>query len=777
VTWSGDGRASARLADAAAFGVALGRGTVQARVADHVLSATVDFPGARISGSATGRLAPGHDVAVVLRFADLSLEPLVARVAAADRPEIAGAVTGVADLAVPVATPTAARGSVRLDAVRLVIAGEEWRNRGPVVLQRRPEVTRLERVHLASAAGSLDVTGSVEDGGRLDLAGRAQLPLAALAALRPEIAQASGMLEIDARVAGTTAAPDVSGEGSIRDGRIVARDFPALPVTGLRARFVGDRQRVRIAEVIGDVGGGQVRARGDVVLGDRTPRVDLAMEGRVPLAVVATLRPEIREASGTLAFSGTVSGAATAPAVRGAGSIEDGHVVARDVPTPVTGLRARFTLSPDRLHVADAVATIEGGDVRASGDIVFAQPAPRLDVTIAGRIPLGPLAALRPEIREASGFVDVKATVTGTTAAPQAAGEGSVRDARLTLRDHAESLRDIQARFTATPAGIRVASASASFGGGRLAATGDVALEGREIGSYRFDLDARGVALEPLPGFNTSWDADLELVGFEERSQLRGTARLLRGTYVSDLPLLQLLLQPRRGSGGGATGPGLPLEVRVSLDDNLVVRTSVARFRAGGVVTLQGTTAAPILFGAVETTEGQLIFRKQRFTITSASARFTDPRRVDPLLDVQAQARIQTYDVTLHVSGRSDRLEIRMASSPSLPEEDILSLIAFGTTREQLARGGAGAVAGLIVQDLFGLSMGDGAGPVDIFEMQTTDADGRTVRVGKRIGDRAMVLYSQGIENTDERRLRLEYEVVGPLVVAGEQNFRGGFGA
>jgi translocation and assembly module TamB len=196
---------------------------------------------------------------------------------------------------------------------------------------------------------------------------------------------------------------------------------------------------------------------------------------------------------------------------------------------------------------------------------------------------------------------------------------------------------------------------------------------------------------------------------------------------------------------------------------------------------VQGTTTAPILFGAVETTEGQLIFRKQRFTITSASARFTDPRRVDPVLDVQAEARIQTYDVTLRMSGRSENLEIRLASSPSLPEEDILSLIAFGTTREQLARGGAGAVAGemagLIVQDLFGLSVGEGAGPVDIFEMETTEREGRTVRVGKRLGDRTTVLYSQGIENTDERRLRLEYEVVGPLVVAGEQNFRGGFGA
>jgi hypothetical protein len=36
--------------------------------------------------------------------------------------------------------------------------------------------------------------------------------------------------------------------------------------------------------------------------------------------------------------------------------------------------------------------------------------------------------------------------------------------------------------------------------------------------------------------------------------------------------------------------------------------------------------------------------------------------------------------------------------------------------------------------------------------------------------------YAQGPQTTDERRLRVEYQVLGPLRVAGEQDFRGGFG-
>jgi len=642
------------------------------------VSATLGFPAARITATATGPVTPGHEIGVRLTFADLDPSPLLRRVTLPSGVTVTSArLTGVADATVPVSSPAAARGTLALDGVRLVVNGETWRNRGPVRLERRAGSTRIVQLDLAGDASVVTAGGAIDDDGRLDLGVQGRLPLAMAATLRPEINAAQGFLEVNGTVKGTTQAPEVTASGSVADGRVVLRDLPEQPLTGVRARF----------------------------------------------AVTA-----------------------------------------------------------ERLRVLDAAATVAGGDVRASGDVVFTQPASRLDVKLAGRVPLALLPALRPEVREASGFAEVSATITGTTAAPQAVGEANVQGARLLLRDYPEAIRDIRARVIASTSGVRIASAIASFGGGEVAVNGDVALkDGREVTAYRLIIAARHVSLEPMPGFQSTWDAELELVGFEKRALLRGDARLLRGTYVSEQPLLRLVLE-RRGPGGAPPGLALPLEIQVRLDDNLVVRTSVVRFRAGGTLTLQGTTAAPALFGTAETREGQLIFRKQRFTLVYASARFADPRRIDPFLDIQGEAHIQEYDVTLRISGRTEALEVRLSSSPALPEEDVLSLVAFGTTRSQLTKGGATAVAGemagLILQDFFGLQGGEGGvGPVDIFEVQTTEDQGRRARVGKRLGGRTTVLYSQGLENTDERRLRLEYQLVGPLVVAGEQNFRGGFGA
>jgi translocation and assembly module TamB len=389
------------------------------------------------------------------------------------------------------------------------------------------------------------------------------------------------------------------------------------------------------------------------------------------------------------------------------------------------------------------------------------------------------LAALRPDIREAGGVVTVDARVAGTAAKPQVTGDGTLSNGWLALRDYPVPLHNIRGRFTATPQGVRLAELTALLGGGEIRASGDVGLKDGGLGAYRLKVQARRVAVESIERLSTTWDADLEVVGLGARAQLRGDARLLHGSYVDESSVLRLLLGSRGGGGGATTAGALPIDLRVHLDDNFVVRTAVTRFRAGGTLNVQGTTAAPVLFGTVEVRDGFLLFQRQRFTLASASARFVDPRRIDPMLDVEATARIQGYDVTVRMKGRVEDLEMRLSSSPPLPQDDLLSLVAFGQTAAQVGKSGAGtAVAGeavaLVVQELFGVRT---AGAIDVLEVDTSDASKRAVKVGKRINEKTLVVYSQGVDRWDERKLRVEYQVLGPLAVAGEQDFRGGFGA
>ena len=183
------------------------------------------------------------------------------------------------------------------------------------------------------------------------------------------------------------------------------------------------------------------------------------------------------------------------------------------------------------------------------------------------------LAALRPEVEAASGMLDASVTARGTTSAPEISGTGALDGASVTVRGYAEPVREIQARLTASPAGLRLVEARAVLGGGTLTASGEAALADGGLGAYRVVLTARRVAATPLDGLSTLWDGDLELAGRAARGLLQGELRLVRGIYTRELA-------PAAGGPHGSTagppsgGVALPLRVAVKLDDNLVVRTA-----------------------------------------------------------------------------------------------------------------------------------------------------------------------------------------------------------
>ncbi len=529
--------------DVSAVGLALGAGTARLALRADAVEGRMDFPGARLTATAAGRLGDRESVALRARLEDADVTAVLQQAAPALANTVEGRATLDAELAVPLADPARAQGTVVINPLRLVVAGEPWQNRSPMLLRRTPGILHVESAEVAGHIGTLSATGAVHDGGRLDIQARGRIPLAVLASLRPEVREATGILTATVKIAGTTSTPEATGEGTISDGLILLRDYP-------------------------------------------------------------------------------------------------------------------------------------------------------------------------------------------------------------------EALRGVRAELRASPNAVRIVRASATVGGGSLNAGGEVRIAEGRVGDFRVAITARRVDLSQLEGLETAWDADLELVGFGPRALLRGEARLVRGLYARDISLLRLLLE-RRPAGGGPTGTGVHLDLRANLDDNIVVRTALARLQAGGALRIQGTSDTPIVFGSLTVREGQVVFRRHTFELTSASVRFTDPRRLDPELDVRGIARIRDYDVTMQVTGRSDDLKVSFVSSPPLPEEDVLSLVAFGATRAQMGRAGAGAFVGeaasFLAQDLLGIQPG-------------------------QTGVNVYMDYAQGPETTDERRLRVEYQVFGPLRVAGEQDFRGGFG-
>ena len=158
---------------------------------------------------------------------------------------------------------------LQLEPVRFEAAGERWEARGPIVIRREPGRLRLERLEVAGRLGTATASGVMDDGGTLEGSLRGQAPLTLLSVFRPEIREAAGSLDLDVRVAGTTAKPNLIGRGAITGGLLALRDSPIV-IRDLEGRFALSPARLRVEELQARLGTGTVKATGEVGLDGRT---------------------------------------------------------------------------------------------------------------------------------------------------------------------------------------------------------------------------------------------------------------------------------------------------------------------------------------------------------------------------------------------------------------------------------------------------------------------------------------------------------------------------
>jgi autotransporter translocation and assembly factor TamB len=435
-------------------------------------------------------------------------------------------------------------------------------------------------------------------------------------------------------------------------------------------------------------------------------------------------------------------------------------------PIEVRWARGEVSLANFRLEAKDG--QLSGAGTLADG---------KLDVQVSAHVPLGMLQAMRPEIQEMGGVLDLSLRASGSLATPIFTGEGAIHRGSVLLRNRPETLRDVEALVSLTAQGVRLREATGSLGGGRVKARGDLALRGWQPGGFRVRLEAQNVAVGQVEGFSSVWDADLELSGLTREALLQGRARLVRGRYGRELSLLSLVLS-RSQAAAADTGPRLRLSVRVDLDDSLVVRSRTADLRVGGVLSVEGTIAQPVIFGSIESRDGRIVLRGHDWSVTSATVRFADPRRLDPYLDVLAASRIGEYDVTMQITGPVSKIEIRFSSTPHLSQSDLLSLVAFGVTGSDLRESPATVLLGeagkILAQDVLGIEPGAsglrvsaGSSPSSASEPHGFPGEERSTTIGP----------SQNTPGGRKEKVRVEYQLLPLVYLSGEYDRDGGYGA
>jgi translocation and assembly module TamB len=119
--------------------------------------------------------------------------------------------------------------------------------------------------------------------------------------------------------------------------------------------------------------------------------------------------------------------------------------------------------------------------------------------------------------------------------------------------------------------------------------------------------------------------------------------------------------------------------------DNLAVTGLGINSQWSTNLQIGGYADAPRFNGRADLVRGNYDFAGRIFRLDRGTIRFAGESPPNPLLDIHAQATVQGLDATVVVQGTGLQPEITFASSPPLPQDELLSRILFGTSITNLS--------------------------------------------------------------------------------------------
>lgn len=129
-----------------------------------------------------------------------------------------------------------------------------------------------------------------------------------------------------------------------------------------------------------------------------------------------------------------------------------------------------------------------------------------------------------------------------------------------------------------------------------------------------------------------------------------------------------------------------PLGLNVKVRSKDPIKITLARLEGSAhiAVHISNTLAEPTLSGTIRLDEGKIVFPYKPLMLRKAQLTFVPQQSYDPTIELFAKNRIKGYDVSLTIQGTLSLHDIRMQSTPSLSDENLIGLLYAGSEQGAL---------------------------------------------------------------------------------------------
>jgi hypothetical protein len=577
-------------------------------------------------------------------------------------------------------------------------------------------------------------------------------------------------------------------QGTVRAAEFVVSGTPKSPLIDGRATIDGLQFREQVFEqaiVNVEHDGSIVTANVDA--GDElqieiklnTFTEDYQFDGRARFtdydaSRMTGMAPGTVRATGTAEFDGSLSDFET---IDGDGRVTELRLLLDD--EDIVSPEFPFDFDAEEVRLSSVELVNETTSITIDGDVSLALDSP-VDLTIEGEVDLAllssPLLSPRYLSLDASGILSLNGDIVGNLTNPELEGRATLNSVTIGHPDIFLSLSELNGEIQFNRDQVTLFDVQGVAGGGPVTVGGRIALDGLRPADMELQVNGTDIRVRTPEGLRAVFNADLSIRGTLDSPSVDGNIEVLSLSFEESFD--EFLAFFGESAGGGLpseAGPldALTLAVHVQGERGIRIENDLARVDARLDLDIGGTLGQPTMTGHVESVDGVLDVQGDRYLITRGTVDFVDPLGIEPRIDVQAETELRDYRIILTLTGTGSDFRVVMSSDPPLPQLEILSLMAGGRTREELAdRNGASAVptseelfqgaAATMLSDLVSQRVGSRFGlgtivRIDPFLVGAENDPVARVTVSEQVTRDLIVTYSQDLSSIRQEIILIEY--------------------
>ncbi len=347
--------------------------------------------------------------------------------------------------------------------------------------------------------------------------------------------------------------------------------------------------------------------------------------------------------------------------------------------------------------------TLQNGKINTSPIVLMSEMKP-LKITpfnknhlmIDGSLPASLLNFLFPSIKFSEGRLQTYLKINSQLSHLQTTGQIQLKGTKVQLHPYLDPLEGVDSLIQIRNRKWEVQSLQANMGGGHINLKGDINFIRKGKIPIHIEGDFQQVHWKSWPSMSAKGDGKIRITGQKFPYKLSLIADIKSAKIKKNFSSSSSSANPFNLSPFVLTQTEkesfnvVDMDFDLNFKEPIRIQNSQMQSHLIGNVYITGRPAQPILSGKFKIQPGgEIIFRDHKFKITSGQLIYHKNKAQEPFIRLTAQTSVleqnitdnfkNEYDILLKIKGRGHLATFTLTSLPALTENEIVSLLVFGT--------------------------------------------------------------------------------------------------